>query len=1076
MRRMQLWWISLATLLFSSKACNDLAVSYGADADGAVIAQPSGGAAPYDYWITQLQVDASYNANVYYTGSSDSALNLTIDNDDGMRYQVSVQDAAGCWASTPVVASSQLCGCESPADPVPVDAEVSAISTGDCTNGDMRCNGDDVEQCSWGIWYRLGCPTGFYCLPNDYECVPDTGDRGCTTGELRCNGNELSQCNWGTWYVLGCPAGTYCDGSSNACLNMPPADTVIVSVDGGWSDYSGCTAECGGGLQYRTCSNPIPSNGGMDCVGDATQPCNQQACPVAVAIDGGWSDWAVCTLSCGGGIQTRTCNSPAPSNGGAMCGGDSSQPCNTQACAPDTTTCLSTDVTCGAVLTIVSSDTSSSSECCTITPITIADVPAPLPTGCSGVQLQSDDDDVDTAYSYGGHGRRLLQVDVGADASVDINADESADDGTSTDDADYYDVTTDGEVDGSADASTDVGTDANSDDTSADASTDVDDDADYDDSADVSSDVDADAETETDYDTEASTDDSGEATDDTEIDVGVDAGGDVNADADAEANVDTGADESGNDDTGNSDTEIDVGVDAGGDVNGDAEGSVDTGSDDSVNEDTGNNDDEDDSDSDDSSNEGDETGNTDDEGEVDYSGDSDDEGEGDASSDDSDDVGVVLSPGPIAAELSGQTLVPGTYSCSDSDAFTLNGAMTLSGAGTYTFSNGLTIAGGGLILLFGDAVCENVQWVVNGDVTLGASSYFQGSLHATGAIQVGADALIDGSLSSDRSVTIDESAVITSCSDINDSDDVDYGGNVDDDNGNNDNDDDNDDDSGNGDDSGTGAPDTIDTCEAGIIGYTVSCASSSSIVAAQLKTSVLSDAAFNALAGANGAAMIYNSATSAYLTVSVDNCDVDSHVCFLSLPSSAFSDSGPSSFIFVGLSDILNTGFGSSIRLGGDQLQTIAYGNGVTLKFQSTNGATLTTTAPQADNCLMWQEKGAILPAAPLKYLKFSLDDSTSDSASNVINAQLTVHYTNQQLALLDTSIDDIQIGMFDEDCSCFNYLPRVVDKNAHTITVTANTLGDCVVFDTTKTADCSAASYLLPSVMVVLGAIFSNL
>lgn len=58
------------------------------------------------------------------------------------------------------------------------------------------------------------------------------------------------------------------------------------------------------------------------------------------AINGGWSDWggwSACSVSCGGGTQTRyrTCTNPAPAYGGAGCSGSDSETvsCNTQACA-----------------------------------------------------------------------------------------------------------------------------------------------------------------------------------------------------------------------------------------------------------------------------------------------------------------------------------------------------------------------------------------------------------------------------------------------------------------------------------------------------------------------------------------------------------------------------------------------------------------------------------------------------------------------------------------------------------------------------------------------------------------------
>jgi len=47
-----------------------------------------------------------------------------------------------------------------------------------------------------------------------------------------------------------------------------------------------------------------------------------------------WSDWAECSVTCGGGSQTRTRDCQGPFYSGAECSGDSSQiqDCNTQNC------------------------------------------------------------------------------------------------------------------------------------------------------------------------------------------------------------------------------------------------------------------------------------------------------------------------------------------------------------------------------------------------------------------------------------------------------------------------------------------------------------------------------------------------------------------------------------------------------------------------------------------------------------------------------------------------------------------------------------------------------------------------
>ncbi|MDP3900083.1 MAG: MopE-related protein, partial [bacterium] len=101
-----------------------------------------------------------------------------------------------------------------------------------------------------------------------------------------------------------------------------------------------CSVTCGGGTQSRAVTKVgnCVDDGGKPAV---TQVCNTQDC--APPVDGDWtiwSTWSACSVACGGGTQdrTRACTNPAPSNGGADCAGAAaeSQACNTQVC-PDTT-------------------------------------------------------------------------------------------------------------------------------------------------------------------------------------------------------------------------------------------------------------------------------------------------------------------------------------------------------------------------------------------------------------------------------------------------------------------------------------------------------------------------------------------------------------------------------------------------------------------------------------------------------------------------------------------------------------------------------------------------------------------
>uniref|UniRef100_A0A3P9PLB8 Uncharacterized protein n=1 Tax=Poecilia reticulata TaxID=8081 RepID=A0A3P9PLB8_POERE len=87
-----------------------------------------------------------------------------------------------------------------------------------------------------------------------------------------------------------------------------------------WSQWSSCSVSCGGGQQSRsrTCTSP-PCHG----VSRQSKMCNTQLCPV----DGGlspWDPWSPCSLSCGGlGVKarSRTCTEPAPAHGGRDCQG-----------------------------------------------------------------------------------------------------------------------------------------------------------------------------------------------------------------------------------------------------------------------------------------------------------------------------------------------------------------------------------------------------------------------------------------------------------------------------------------------------------------------------------------------------------------------------------------------------------------------------------------------------------------------------------------------------------------------------------------------------------------------------------
>ncbi len=219
-----------------------------------------------------------------------------------------------------------------------------------CRFGNGRCAGTGVAAVD-----GTECGNGQRCFKGN--CVTSTGTQPPTGGVINGGWSEWSPygqcsqtCGLGLWTrTRQCNnpvpqnGGQQCAGfpsESQTCF-IEPCRTV--AVDGGWTawQFGPCSRTCGGGQQTitRSCTNPAPQNGGLNCVGNSNEAitCNTQICPTVV--HGGWSDWtyAACSRSCGGGTQTRSrsCTNPPPQNGGSQCTGSSFENgilCNTEAC------------------------------------------------------------------------------------------------------------------------------------------------------------------------------------------------------------------------------------------------------------------------------------------------------------------------------------------------------------------------------------------------------------------------------------------------------------------------------------------------------------------------------------------------------------------------------------------------------------------------------------------------------------------------------------------------------------------------------------------------------------------------
>ncbi|XP_028401625.1 uncharacterized protein LOC114524674 [Dendronephthya gigantea] len=180
---------------------------------------------------------------------------------------------------------------------------------------------------------------GNYCIGHDEEEV------SCRDGDpVPCK--ETSIAGWTDWsWWKACSKS--CDSGKRSryrkCNNPPPSpggrnctgnysqneecNTHHCPVNGGftnWTSWTNCTKICGNGTRTRnrSCTNPTPKYGGLDCVGlnFTNESCNEYPCPV----DGGltlWSKWSFCSKPCNNGQEkrTRSCTAPTPKYGGRNC-------------------------------------------------------------------------------------------------------------------------------------------------------------------------------------------------------------------------------------------------------------------------------------------------------------------------------------------------------------------------------------------------------------------------------------------------------------------------------------------------------------------------------------------------------------------------------------------------------------------------------------------------------------------------------------------------------------------------------------------------------------------------------------
>ncbi|XP_076824415.1 uncharacterized protein LOC143470275 isoform X1 [Clavelina lepadiformis] len=207
-------------------------------------------------------------------------------------------------------------------------------------NETQLCSTEACLGPNWSNWTDCSsdCGIGFQTRNRSIETgVIEYESRQCAAGEdCKCPCTECENSGSRSYCRRRFP-GSGCKSQSQAVINRCQKRACgICGVKckacgeySQWTDWTMCTVTCGGGQQYRYrgCNQ---AEGCNETLSD-TRNCSTEACPGPLGVLGDWSSWSNCSETCGPGTQQRirTCNT-------TNCDGPTTlnRGCNLERCEP----------------------------------------------------------------------------------------------------------------------------------------------------------------------------------------------------------------------------------------------------------------------------------------------------------------------------------------------------------------------------------------------------------------------------------------------------------------------------------------------------------------------------------------------------------------------------------------------------------------------------------------------------------------------------------------------------------------------------------------------------------------------